>query len=163
MSPSSSQKQNEIITPEKLVDIFSLFALGTISVVLLIQLPKESSMNWWNGLLSALNILVIFSYIIVTYYLIAHYMTRGKEKLLIHLKDHRKEYGITMFFTMCVLYIAIEFLSKGFIDGIRAILIVVITILATVLASPLSKWISNFIDNKLRGNNKKKNKKSKNT
>ena len=71
--------QKSIITSERLINLFSLFVIGTTSYVFFLNLPKELSYSWWDGFLTALILITFLSYEIVLLYIIGHYITKGKE------------------------------------------------------------------------------------
>lgn len=127
-----------IITSDKLVNLFSLFAIGTISFVLFLYLPKNITTSWWSGLLSGLNLLTFVTYEVVFLSICAHYITRGKNKLIEHFNQNKPKYYYGL---VAVLGISIVIMAYFNTNKVINSVLYLVGLAFTVLTIPLQKTL----------------------
>ena len=141
---------NEILNFEKLVNLFSLFVIGTICFLSL-QFVIFPEFRWKAGIRFAIFLVGVFSYEAVILALASYYLSRAKKKFADSFQKNKKAYQRA--------FVAILILTYAISDGVTAnsfLIFIRDAALATLtaLAIPfVNKWLSkNGTKDKIQGN-----------
>ena len=151
-------KSKRIITPNKIIGLFSLLVLGNVFFLLFLFLPVSQKEILINLRLSLIYMVVfIYEYLILSIF--SHYYTTKKKKFLDHIINNKWFYAFVLFLLAFVTYLIIDFIlfKKWLGTAYRGLYIFILLIGGDIL-----KRFIEFIGTKLSKNNKtgeiKKNK-----
>ena len=133
-----------IITPERLVNLFSLFVAGTFSFVLLNILPKNINLNWWDGLINGLVMITFITYEIVILSILSHYITKGKESLVNDFNKNPKKYFYALIVILAISMVILAYFSAG--NGLVNAILYLVSLLFMILIVPLNKGLTKLYE-----------------
>ncbi|MBU0460383.1 MAG: hypothetical protein KKH52_03240 [Nanoarchaeota archaeon] len=133
-------KKNLIDLP-KLIDMFTLFVLGTIMLTLnhYLVLPDNTL---FNHVKTGLAIITFFSYEVVIITLIIHQFARAKNKLVQSFMKDRERYFVLLVLVLGITYLTIVwFNTKNIYSVLQNLILVSLGVIAVPQVNKrLKKW-----------------------
>jgi hypothetical protein len=139
-----TEPPKSIITPERLVNLFSLFVVGTIAFIVLLVVPKALFPSWWPAIFAALLTITMLTYEVVVLSILIHYSTRGKEKFVNHFNTHKKTYYYYLIGVLAASIVVLAYFSNGnrYINA----LLYLVSLVFMILIIPLNKLLNKAYD-----------------
>ncbi len=151
MNASDKPEPEITISDKQIINIFTLFVIGSVIFVILNYLPKNPETNFYVNLYLILQFIGGICYLLVLLVLLVYYFIKGRVKLINHLKKHGKSYAFWGFVLVCIIIIIIIYIKISFWSAVITSGIFVIGLIATLF----SNFFVGYFKEKILNRNKK--------
>jgi hypothetical protein len=133
-------KEDSILNFDKLVKLFSLFVLGSVSLFVYYR-ADIPNFSWKGELMNGIFIMGILCGLFVILTLATYYFTNGKEKLIKDFNKRRSGYFIGTVIIIAVIYLLFVLIKEGVMSFLQNLLIVFLGLIAI---NPINKKITKW-------------------
>jgi len=150
------KKEIELLPKEKIMNLFTLFFLGTLSFILY-KFSSIPEFRWKGGFLFGLFLFSVLTYEFVLISIITYYSIKGSKKLIISFNKNKKKYILSIEIFLGLTFVMLDTIYSNsvlvfFRDSILAMLMI-------CAMPPSSEYIKKLWKEKIKNNKKtKKNK-----
>ena len=147
------KSSKEILNFDKLVNLFFLFVVGTISLTVY-QFFIFPEFSWKSGLRLAIFMIGVFTYEFVVLTLISYYTAKAKKKVADYLEKNPKFSYILIASVLGLTYLVLNtFIEKSMLIFFRDLVMVLLIIIAMPFVSDFfNKKNKNETTNKIQAN-----------
>jgi len=140
--------KQKIIDLDKLISLFFILVIGTLSALLYLLIPKTPYVLL-NSFIESLFLVFIFSYEWVILSIIAHYIEKKKKLAIENVKNHPIRYSLILVLTGLIIYGIVIYLRTGeLLEVIEKILNLSLLLIGGLVIQLIVTTIYNKIKNK---------------